>query len=69
MMGLEKQTEYRLFMGLGIALILLGLFEIFVGQSSPVGRTVFGVDVGGLGLILCGTASIAATHHYYRTES
>lgn len=68
-MGSGKQTEYRIFVGLGIALILLGLYQIFLYQSSPVGPAVFGVDLGGFGLILSGAVSIVATHHYHRIES
>ena len=67
-MASGEQTEYRIFVGLGIVAILLGLFQISAGLSPPTSWTAFSIDIGGVAMITGGIATIGATHHYHRIE-
>lgn len=66
------RTEYRIFAGLGLFLVGYGIYQLWVGVSTPAGWTVFGVarDVlAGLASILGGGSAALAARHYYQRRS
>lgn len=63
------RTEYRIFVGLGVALILLGVFEIALGFVDQPKSTVWGIDAGGIGMIVGGVSAVLGTHWYHETRT
>ena len=67
-----SRTEYRIFAGLGLLLVGYGMYELWVGVTTPAHWTVFGADgdvLAGIAYILAGGSAASAARYYYQRRS
>lgn len=56
------RPQRAMFVGLGLALVLVGVVEIALGHLASLGWTIHGVSIGGLAMVASGTMAIVVAN-------